>query len=171
MAEAKTNFIDDALPNNVVPHQRDRLLRCVQLVEKRDQLKDCVAILKEQYDEKNMMSRLQRLVTKMVLAQKYTNWKAIYNRVGLGGGEFVLNIQMQPYVWMNSKFINLTQLYEGMLRAQCDRERMNEFMQNLVNELTVGNIRNLKLNKRDIISKIREGNSIDEIVDEYIPSE
>ena len=76
MAVAKTDFIIDALPDNVNVVERDRLLRSAQLVEERDQLRRCVAILKEQYDEKNMMSRLQRLVTKMVLAQKYTNWKA-----------------------------------------------------------------------------------------------
>ena len=172
MAEAKTNFIDDALPDNVDLYQRDRLLRCAQLVQDQGKLRQCVEILKQRYDEKKLVQRLLRLMTQIVLKQMYPGrWKVMYNRLHLNGGEFVLNIEMEPYVWMNNKFSKLTQLYEGMLRHECDREKMNEFMQKLVNELTDGNIRNLKLNKRDIISKIRDGNSIDDIVGEYIPSE
>ena len=172
MAEAKTNIIIDALPDNDYSGQRERLLRCAQLVQDQGKLRQCVEILKQRYDEKKLVQRLLRLVTKMVLAEKYPNrWKYMYKQVHINGGEFVLNIVMEPYVWTSRKFGNLTQLYEGMLRAECDRERMNDFMQKLVNHLTRNNIRNLKLNKRAIISKIREGNSIDEIVREYIPSE
>ena len=167
------DFIIDALPEKVNKVELDRLLRSAQLVEKRDQLKDCVAILKEQYDEKNMMSRLQRLVTKMVLAQKYKNWKVIYNKVGLSGGEFILNIRIEPYVWLNERAMNsLVFIYQGMLNKGCDISRMNAFMQALVENMDKYNMRNIigKLNRRVIINKILGDKPIQEIVSPYIPS-
>lgn len=173
MAEAKTNIIIDALPDNVNMVERDRLLRSAQLVQDKNQLRQCVAILKVQYDEKNMMSRLQRLVTKMVLAQKYENWKAIYNKVGLTGGEFVLNITLEPYVWLNQRAMNsLIFLYQGMLNKECDLDRMNEFMQRLVGYMEPNNLRDIigKLKRREIINKILGDRPIQEIVSHYIPS-
>ena len=174
MAEAKTNFIDDALPVNVDSYQRDRLLRCAQLVQDQDKLKQCVGILKQRYDEKKMVQRLLRLVTKIVFKQMYPEgWNEMYKQVHINGGEFVLNIEMEPYVWRgnNATFRKLTQLYEGMLRHQCDRERMNAFMQALVDTLTIGNMNNLKFKKRVIINEILGDKPIEEIVREYIPSQ
>ena len=102
-------------------------------------------------------------------------WKVMYKQLHINGGEFVLNIEMQPYVWRenNAAFGKLTHLYEGMLRHECDHKRMNEFMQELVDRMDQVNMRNIigKLSRRAIISKILGDKPIKDIVGEYIPSE
>ena len=173
MAEAKTNFIINALPDNVDPLERNRLLRSAQIVENQEQLRKCVAILKEQYDEKRLSARLLRLVTKMVLAEKYEeHWKAIYQKIGSDGRQLVLNIKLEPYILTDSYvFKRLSHLYFSLER-QCDPERTNKFMQTLVEHMTPDNMKGIieRLKRREIISKLTSDEDINTIVNEYIPS-
>ena len=50
------------------------VFRRAELIHNQNQLMECFNILKEQYDEKKLVTRLLRLVTKMVLAQMYDDW-------------------------------------------------------------------------------------------------
>lgn len=177
MAEAKTHFIVNALPDNVEPLARDRLSRSAQFVQDQNQLRRCVDILKNQYDEALLSPRLLRLVTKMVLAERYGDtWKAIYKQIGgAAGGQLVLNVQLPDHIMNNPLvFKKLTNIYHSMGQKGCNPDRMNEFMQRLVNHMTIVNmqnvIKNLNNRRRSLITKILNGEAIDGIVGEYIPS-
>ena len=181
MAEAKTHFIVNALPDNVEPLARDRLSRSAQFVQDQEKLRQCVYILKNQYEEAKLSPRLLRLVTKMVLAERYPErWKAIYKQIGgVAGGQLVLNVQLPEHIMNNQQvFTNLRNIYYSMGQKRCNPDRMNEFMQLLVNHMTTGNmgnvIKKLRNRRRSLITKILEildGEAIDGIVGEYIPSE
>ena len=179
MAEAKMHFIVNALPDSVEPLARDRLSRSAQFVQDQGKLRQCVDILKSQYDEALLSPRLLRLVTKMVLAERYgeDNWKDIYKQIGgAAGGQLVLNVELPAFIINKPQaFINLRNIYYSMGQKRCNPDRMNDFMQRLVNQMTMGNmgnvIKNLRNRRRSLITKILHDNAIDKIVREYIPSE
>lgn len=178
MAEAKTHFIVNALPDNVEPLARDRLSRSAQFVQDQGKLRQCVDILKDQYDEAKLSPRLLRLVTKMVLAERYGDrWKAIYKQIGgAAGGQLVLNVQLPEHIMNNPLvFTNLRNIYYSMGQKRCNPDRMNDFMRGLVNRMTIDNMQNvikqLRNSRRSLITKILDGEAIEVIVNEYIPSE
>ena len=178
MAEAKTHFIVNALPDNVEPLARDRLSRSAQFVQDQNRLRQCVHILKNQYEEAKLSPRLLRLVTKMVLAERYQDdWKAIYKQIGgAAGGQLVLNVRLPEHIMNNPQvFTNLKNIYYSMGQKRCNPDRMNDFMQRLVNHMTSDNMQNvikqLRNSRRGLITKILDGEAIEVIVNEYIPSE
>lgn len=175
MAGAKTQSLANALEeyeNDVI---KQRLLRSARLVQNQSRLMGCVEILKAQYGEKRLVTRIQELVTKIVLQQMYGPlWKTIYKKVGLHGGEFVLNVTLPTCVWINDGAIKkLTSIYISLQNGNCDLGRINEFMQKIVNYMTPQNmddiIKPLTKNRRNLRTEMCGNRIINTIVVDYIP--